>query len=589
MIKENLAVYELLRDMAAGKTGEISKITFFPQKPPFQKTEPQQKFPRSTPEQQGISSRHVAHFISELAGKRETDIHNVMLIRNGHVIGEYCFAPYQREIWHISHSMCKSITGMAVGFMIAEGKLSLEDKIVKIFSQKSLLGGMRQKNITVEHLLTMSSMVDLNEAGIFIGDDWVKEYLNAPVSGAPGEKFDYNSMNSYMLSAIITEITGESMAGYLKPRLFEPLGITNLFWESCPQGITKGGWGLFMTQEDAGKLGQFYLQKGKWNGRQLIPEEWVEQSTRKHIDTPEKAGAYGYGYHMWCLGRDGSFNFNGMLGQNVMVYPDMNLVIVTNAGSDELFQNCDLIHCAQKYFEGEFQPEEQLDPDPVGQLYLEQVGKQAQWGTLSLPTGYCGGWRKGGRRKRDLRNGQEKMIGRLHGREYQLDKKTAGIFPLIMQVLHNNFTDGIEKIGFYSKNGIHSLLLKEGKDVIEIRLGFQSAVQSEIVVHNEPYLISTKARFSTNEEEQVVLLINIAYLEEAARRQIKITFEKPDLIKVEFGETPGKELIEVGLGEVLQAALANPKLGNLVGLDLTEISGLLMAKTIAPVFYGKRK
>ena len=141
--------------------------------------------------------------------KEETDIHGVMVLRNGYVIGEYAFAPYKAGVWHIGHSMCKSITGMAIGLLISEGKLSLDDRIVKIFTKRSFLGNMRQKNITVRHLLTMTSRVTFNESGIVSGDDWVKGYLDSGVNGTPGEKFEYNSMNSYMLSAIVTELTGK--------------------------------------------------------------------------------------------------------------------------------------------------------------------------------------------------------------------------------------------------------------------------------------------------------------------------------------------------------------------------------------------
>lgn len=175
MIKEQLTAYELILDMIKGKTGHLSRVTYTPQKPPFAMHEPvEQPFCRCTPEEQGISSRYLAAFLQEAAAAKETDIHGFMVLRNGYVIGEYSFAPYQKGIWHIEHSMCKSITGMAIGLLISEGKLALDDKIVKIFSKSSLLGNMRQKNITVEHLLTMTSGVVFNELGIVSGDDWVK-------------------------------------------------------------------------------------------------------------------------------------------------------------------------------------------------------------------------------------------------------------------------------------------------------------------------------------------------------------------------------------------------------------------------------
>ena len=190
--------------------------------------------------------------------------------------------------------------------------------------------------------------------GVVSGNDWVDSFLNAPVKGTPGEAFEYNSMNTYLLSAIIQERTGMKMVDYLRPRLFEPLGIRKVFWESCPAGITKGGWGLFLCPEDAAKLGVMYVNGGKFEGKQIVPAEWVAASTSVHATPPEKMGKYGYGYQVWMEERPGSFAFNGMLGQNVLGYPDTGVVIVTNAGSNELFQTCEMLDIVRKYFGAEF-------------------------------------------------------------------------------------------------------------------------------------------------------------------------------------------------------------------------------------------
>ncbi len=124
-------------------------------------------------------------------------------------------------------------------------------------------------------------------------------FLEAGLSGTPGKDFEYNNMNTYMLSAIVTELTGETLMEYLRPRLWEPLGIARIFWETCPMGITKGGWGLFLRPEDAAKLGMLYLQKGSWNGRQLVPAEWVKASCQPSAQAPEVMSTHGYGYQLW--------------------------------------------------------------------------------------------------------------------------------------------------------------------------------------------------------------------------------------------------------------------------------------------------
>ena len=397
MAKEQIAVAELITNIILGKTEGASRVDFFPQKPKFPFDKPyEQPFPRATPESQGISSDMLAGLLRDLDTSRYTDMHHFMVLRNGKVICEANFAPYRSRIWHVTHSMCKSITGMAIGLLVEEGKLSLDENIYDIF-QKNLntFNKIFRPKVTVENLLTMTSGVTFNESGIVSGNDWLTSYLNSSITGNPGENFLYNSLNTYVLSAIVTERTGQSLTEYLEPRLFAPLGITRYFWETCPKGITKGGWGLFLCTEDMAKLGQLYLQKGKWNGQQIIPEFWVEVSTAKHKESIE--GTFGYGYQLWMEARPGSFEFNGMLGQNVIVYPDMNMVVVTNAGNNELFQNCVMLNIIRKHFPRDFHPADVLPENPCAQTLLTRLTAELENGThaiQTLPALRKGGWKK---------------------------------------------------------------------------------------------------------------------------------------------------------------------------------------------------
>ena len=235
---------------------------------------------------------------------------------------------------------------MAIGLLIDEGKLSLDENIYNIFPGKvNPLIKIFRPEVTVRHLLTMTSGVTFNESGIVSGNDWLESYLNAPVSGKPGTEFQYNSLNTYVLSAIVSARTEMTLEEYLRPRLFEPLGITRYLWETCPKGITKGGWGLFICPEDMAKLGQLYLNHGIWHEKQIIPADWIRESTTKQVDSIE--GTYGYGYQIWMENRLNSFEFNGMLGQNVIVYPDLDMVIVTCAGNNDVYLFL-LLHRIQK-------------------------------------------------------------------------------------------------------------------------------------------------------------------------------------------------------------------------------------------------
>ena len=395
MAKEQLAVIEMITNMILGKTDGVSKVDFTPQKIPFPENLPyEQAFPRATPESQGVSSEKLLHLLSNLSASPYTDMHHFFVLRHGNVICDCSFAPYRSGLWHISHSMCKSITGMAIGLLINEGKLSLDENIYNIFPGKvNPLIKIFRPEITVRHLLTMTSGVTFNESGIVSGNDWLGSYLNAPVTGKPGTEFQYNSLNTYVLSAIVSARTEMTLEEYLWPRLFEPLGITRYLWETCPKGITKGGWGLFICPEDMAKLGQLYLNHGMWHEKQIIPADWIRESTTKQIDSIE--GTYGYGYQIWMEQRLGSFEFNGMLGQNVIVYPDLDMVIVTCAGNNELFQNNVMLDLIRDAFPQEYQASEYALPENPAEYHkLTHLVHSLSHGSSCMPQIRRGGWAK---------------------------------------------------------------------------------------------------------------------------------------------------------------------------------------------------
>lgn len=623
MAKEQLAVIEMVTNMILGKTGGISKVDFVPQK--IRCPEPQsivyenpgQTFPRNTPESQGIHSEHLRNLVEELAYSPDTDMHHFMVLRHGNVICETDFAPYRKGIWHITHSMCKSITGMAAGLLIDEGKLDLSENIYKIFHDKgSTWAKIFRPEVTVENLMTMTSGVTFNESGIVSGNDWLESYLNAPVSEKPGTKFQYNSLNSYVLSAIITERTGMPMDEYLKPRLFDPLGITDYLWEKCPRGITKGGWGLFMHTEDMAKLGQLYLNKGKWNGKQIIPESWAEASVTKKVDSIE--GTYGYGYQLWMEERPGSFEYNGMLGQNVLIYPDVDMVIVTNAGNEELFQDNVMLNIIRKYFPVDWMPKETLPENPIAYAKLQELTERLAGKRLKNDQYYNsaliirkGGWKKNSskyrvrERQTEIEKAQNQQIhlltDLLDGTCYEMEQASVGLFPLVMQVMHNNMTDGISKINFYKKRTKELqqtliLCFQEGEESIELEMGWNQYIENKLSIHGETYLVAVKGELSSDVDDNPVLKVEIVYLEEAMRRKLYVTFVKdtsasklitPEYIEIKWYESPGKALIMEGMESITTEVTKHPiysRIRENGGIDLLH---RLMEQTIEPVIKGR--
>ena len=604
MAKEQIAVAELVLNMILGKTGG-TRVDYFPQKPdfPFDAVY-EQAFVRATPESQGISSDLFAALLRELDASKDTEMHHFMALRHGKVICECNFAPYPKGMWHITHSMCKSITGMAIGMLIEEGKLKLDENIYDIFSdQINALSKIFRPVITVENLLTMTSGVTFNESGIVSGNDWLGSFLNASVNGKPGTEFQYNSLNTYVLSAIVTKRTGETLTEYLTPRLFGPLGITKYYWETCPKGITKGGWGLFLCAEDMAKLGQLYLQKGKWNGQQLVSEYWIEISTARHLKTQNDT--YGYGYQLWMEQRPGSFEYNGMLGQNVIIYPDMDMVLVTNAGNKEMFQDCIMLNIIRKYFPVNYHPADVLPENPLSYGLLKRLCGELENGeNNNRSASLRGGWKRNAvfRRKNkkysyrisaavDRPSDHHSFMRAVSGRTYVMEQQNIGIAPLFVQVFHNNMTDGISEISFTYDAGNFCVSFTEGEMIHKLPVGFGRAANGCVDLHGEHYLVATLGEFARDENAIPVLKLEITFIEECVKRKVHIFFHENNGIEIRWNETPGKKMILAGLSSITEELSGNFLYNSLLGDHniTTELLHRLMEQTIEPAVRGYLK
>ena len=606
MAKEQIAVAELVLNMILGKTGG-TRVDYFPQKPnfPFDAVY-EQAFVRATPESQGISSDLFAALLRELDASKDTEMHHFMALRHGKVICECNFAPYPKGMWHITHSMCKSITGMAIGMLIEEEKLKLDENIYDIFPDHiNAFSKIFRPVITVENLLTMTSGVTFNESGIVSGNDWLGSFLNASVNGKPGTEFQYNSLNTYVLSAIVTKRTGETLTEYLTPRLFGPLGITKYYWETCPKGITKGGWGLFLCAEDMAKLGQLYLQRGKWNGQQLVSEYWIEISTARHLKTQNDT--YGYGYQLWMEQRPGSFEYNGMLGQNVIIYPDMDMVLVTNAGNKEMFQDCIMLNIIRKYFPVNYHPADVLPENPLSYSLLKRLCGELENGeNNNRSTSLRGRWKRNvvSRRKHsdrkysyrisaavDRPSDHHSFMRAVSGRTYVMEQQNIGIAPLFVQVFHNNMTDGISEISFTYDAGNFYVSFTEGEVIHKLPVGFGRAADGCVDLHGEHYLVATLGEFTRDENDIPVLKLEITFIEECVKRKAHIFFHEDNGIEIRWNETPGKKMILAGLNSITEELSGNFLYNSLLGDHniTTELLHRLMEQTIEPAVRGYLK
>ena len=241
--------------------------------------------PRSTPEAQGIPSSAILAFI-EAADQKAVGLHSLMLVRHGHVVAEGWWRPYERDDPHMLFSLSKSFASTGIGLAVAEGRLSLDDTVLSLFPEDAPAEPSDNlKAMRVRDLLAMSTGHHADDLSKFSFDKspvpLVRAFLALPVAHKPGTHFLYNTPASYMLSAIVQKATGRTLVEYLGPRLFEPLGIKNPKWDASPQGISLGGFGLNATTEDIARFGQLYLQRGAWQGRQLLTTDWVAAATSR--------------------------------------------------------------------------------------------------------------------------------------------------------------------------------------------------------------------------------------------------------------------------------------------------------------------
>ena len=322
-------------------------------------------FKRTSPEAEGLPSSAVLDFVQAV----EQHVHPLdavqgfLLLRHGNVAAEGWWAPYAPTSSHALYSLSKSFTSSAIGLAVGEGRLTLDDPVLKFFPEEAPSSpGENLKAMRVRHLLSMNTgHKEDTTAQVFGGHpgtgwlgprlrhrrnlagrlspaegrDWPRVFLSLPVEYRPGTWFVYNTAATYMLSAIITRLTGESLLDYLRPRLFDPLGIENPVWESDPRGVNIGGSGLYIKPEEIARFGQMYLQKGMWQGQRILPEEWIAEATQAISDNSNTETnpdwTVGYGYQFWRCRHD-AYRGDGAFGQYCIILPEQDAVLAMIGG-----------------------------------------------------------------------------------------------------------------------------------------------------------------------------------------------------------------------------------------------------------------
>ena len=500
-------------------------------RPPYPCRTPS-SLPSASPESQGIKSGRILDYFNRLAREKTIKMQTVTVARNGVKLACGEFYPYGTDIWHVSHSMCKSLTGLGFGLLCDDGAADPETSITDVFtSEINPLMRPLHKNVKFKHLLTMSTGARFNETGSVSETDWVKSFFESGYKFRPGSQFEYNSMNTYMLSAAIKKISGKGLFDLLNERVFTPLGIKDIYWEKCPKGIEKGGWGLYFYPDDMLKIGQLYINGGVWEGKRIISEKWIAESTKKQITTPKRSGEFDYGYQIWCRDDGTEYLFNGMFGQNLIVFPKKNLMILTTAGTDEIFQSSQIYKITDRFFGGTFRPDADLCEDEEAYEKLKEAQSR-----LAM---------RGSDAEKVLNAGSGGDYSSAYGfaGDYDVGEKDGfgiSIMPELYQGVHNNFANGLTRISLSFDGDRGVLGTVEGGAEYNVPFGFTEALPSCIRYGGEEILTSAYA--VTEGGDDPVLRITVCFPELPNVRYITVRRDGGDL-RVTWEESPGYDFL----------------------------------------------
>ncbi len=292
----------------------------------------------STPDQQGMDAALLEKMQVKIRDEKIL-LDSLLIIRNGVIVSETYYSGNNQNTKHMMYSVTKSFISTLVGIALDQGKLKgIEQKALDLLPGRTFANSdARKQAMTLENLLTMSSGLgwvegDPTYTKMATSTNWVNMVMDLPMVADTGKTFVYCSGCSHVLSAIIEEAAGGSTLDFAQKNLFQPLGITNMRWETDRQGIPIGGWGLNITPRDMAKLGYLYLHRGVWDGKQVVSSSWVQAATTRHIDT---GGRLGYGYQWWIYPTHNAYVAQGRYGQTIFVAPDLDLIVVTTAAIEE--------------------------------------------------------------------------------------------------------------------------------------------------------------------------------------------------------------------------------------------------------------
>lgn len=554
--------------------------------------------PRTDSFELGLSAVELSKLLHELVENRSCMLDGLAIAKDENMICVGYRPPYSKKNPHITNSTCKTITAIGVMFAISEGLLGVEDTVLSFFPEyETVLTSKYVKQMTVEHLLTMTSCSKSSELTAVVEADWVKAFLLTECHCEPGTQFIYNSMNTYMLSAILCKVTEMSLLEYLKPRLFEPLGINNISWELCPKGIERGGWGMHLSLEGMIKIGLFLAKDGYYGGKQLIEAHYIRQMKDTRVAQDVDALSTGYGYQLWHL-PDGYYMLSGMYGQHVIINERHKLVIATNAHNDKMFPDSALTKIILGFFNKAdlYQPNTKWKEKLSFKCFLKEFEF------------FCNGYVLP--KENNLlslflcQNEQQKTIAKniedlriicndVHGKRLHIDHATFNLFPYMMRGMYQfppfaitdlafRVTGDFLEICFVKERMKRDKKRKTEPERMIIRAGFVEYVKQRIKIGSNEVLLAAKVYLSKDEDGNDVMQLDMIFPDSGFSRRIKF-FILENKISIECMEYPDMKAIveQVVYGETTLA-------GNAIDLTgkLPEGIKVMMEHKIEPRVYG---
>lgn len=466
--------------------------------------------PRDNPSNHGYSEEYIDSYFREIDSDLTVRFNRALIIKDNVVIAERYLSPYRRDCWDCIFSSSKTITALALGILYDQHKIELDKPAYKYLKINPAVSG--NKKITIRHLLTNSTGNTFNEMISETSKRWVKDFFDSNYKFKPGTKFEYNSLNTYILSAIIEKVSGQKFEDFIKENVLNHLNCNSIHFDCSPEGIFKGGWGVYILPEDLAKLGILVKDYGVYNSKRIISEEWIKMMSEVQYPAREFERQYDYGFQMWVGDNNRFCAFNGMFDQNVFIYRDTGVVVVMCCGDNEAFHGTSVFPVSEKYFAKPPKEDFKL-------CNLEASHTLMNYDNLMYHLDY------------------------ILNKEYIPTSKVAnsvGILPVILQNELGKYAKGIKSVKILKEDDYYVFNIIEGNLEFNLKFNFKEGIRQTLNIYGNVFDCSCDAKFILSGRGDPLLYIRLAFLEFSSTRYFSIKFSKnPDDLSLELSENPG--------------------------------------------------